>query len=226
MLGDLPAARKALETFVRGSANHPNLETAWTYLGDVCLGLHDLATARTAYQKSIHDFPKGQLADRARYGLGRTLAGLGETDKAVAILTELAGGGGSDWIDRAWFQIGQDPERRWPPCRGGPVAGGPGARGPAQSDAGRGKAGAPQSLARIGRAAEAETLLESLAAQAAQPIAQQAALALATIQLERARPDAALATLDRALERFPQSALAARALVPIGRGTSEAEPAS
>ncbi len=107
MLGDLPAARKALETFVRGSSNHPNLETAWTYLGDVCLGLDDLVAARMAYEKAIHDFPKGQLADRARYGLGRTLAGLGETDKALAILTELAGGGGSDWIDRAWFQIGK-----------------------------------------------------------------------------------------------------------------------
>ena len=208
MLGDLPAARKALETFVRGSSSHPNLETAWTYLGDVCLGLDDLAAARTAYQKAIHDFPKGQLADRARYGLGRTLAGLGETDKALAILTELAGGGGSDWIDRAWFQIGKIQSgagRHAEAVRSLEALERAVPRSPMRDEARLVRA---ESLAQIDRAAEAETLLEPLAAQAAQPIAQQSALALATIQLERARPDAALATLDRALERFPQSALA------------------
>ena len=80
MLGDLPAARKALETFVQGAPKHPNLETAWTYLGDVRLGLEDLPAARTAYERSLADFPRGQLADRSRYGLGRTLADLGEID--------------------------------------------------------------------------------------------------------------------------------------------------
>ena len=78
MLGDLAAARKALEVFVQGTAKHPNLETAWTYLGDVRLGLEDLPAARAAYERSLADFPRGQLADRSRYGLGRTLAELGE----------------------------------------------------------------------------------------------------------------------------------------------------
>jgi TolA-binding protein len=208
MLGDLPAARKALETFVRTSSNHPNLETAWTYLGDVCLGLDDLAAARTAYQEAIHDFPKGQLVDRARYGLGRTLAGLGETNKAVAILTELAGGGGSDWIDRAWFQISKIQSgagRHAEAVRSLETMERAVPRSPMRDEARMARA---ESLACIDRAAEAVTLLEPLAAQAAQPIAQQSVLALATIQLERARPDAALATLDRALERFPRSALA------------------
>jgi TolA-binding protein len=208
MLGDLPAARKTLETFVRGSSSHPNLETAWTYLGDVCLGLDDLAAARTAYQKAIHDFPQGQLADRARYGLGRALAGLGETDKALAILTELAGAGGSDWIDRAWFQIGKIQSgagRHAEAVRSLEALERAVPRSPMRDEARLSRA---ESLVRIDRAAEAATLLEPLAAQAAQPIAQQAALALATIQLERARPDAALATLDGSLERFPQSALA------------------
>src|SRR5208337_3436121 len=107
MLGDLPAARKALETFVQGAPKHPNLETAWTYLGDVRLGLEDLPAARTAYERSLADFPRGQLADRSRYGLGRTLADLGEIDRAIKVLSELAGQGSSDWIDRALLQLGK-----------------------------------------------------------------------------------------------------------------------
>ena len=76
ILGDLPEARKWLESFLADAAKHPNQETAWTYLGDVRFGLDDLPAARTAYERSLADFPRGQLADRSRYGLGRTLAGL------------------------------------------------------------------------------------------------------------------------------------------------------
>src|SRR5262249_14253956 len=106
MLGDLGQARQALEVFVKGPSNHPNLETAWTYLGDVCLGLEDLSAARTAYERSLSDFPQGHSADRARLGLGRTLANLGDTDAALKVLNELARKGSSDWVDRAWLQVG------------------------------------------------------------------------------------------------------------------------
>ena len=51
MLGDLPAARKALETFVDGP-RHNHLETAWAYLGEACYGLKDLAAAKAAYEVS------------------------------------------------------------------------------------------------------------------------------------------------------------------------------
>ena len=107
MLGDLGDARKALETFVQAPEKHPNLETAWTYLGDVCFGLDDLKAAKHAYERSLADFPHGQLADRSRFGLGRTLGGLGEIDPAVKVLSELASDGSSDWLDRAWLQIGK-----------------------------------------------------------------------------------------------------------------------
>ena len=107
MLGDLTEARQALETFVAGNGRHPNLETAWTYLGDVRFGTDDLKGARAAYERSLADFPHGQLADRSRYGLGRSLAGLGDSDSAIKVLSELARNGSSDWVERAWFQIGR-----------------------------------------------------------------------------------------------------------------------
>jgi cellulose synthase operon protein C len=207
MLGDLPRARKALETFVKGPSSHPNLETAWTYLGDVCLGLEDQVAARSAYERSLADFPRGQLADRARYGLGRTLAGLGEADSAVKILSELARGGGSDWVDRAWLQVGkiqistgrhaaaveslEELERAAP-------------RSALRPEARLQRAAA---LTRLDRSTEAERLLVPLIDEAAPSVAPQAALALATIQLEHAKPDKALTTLNDALERFPQSPL-------------------
>jgi TolA-binding protein len=207
MLGDLPGARKALETFVQGAGNHPNRETAWTYLGDVCLGLDDLAAARTAYEKAIHDFPKGQLADRSRYGLGRTLAGLGEADSALKILTELAKGGGSDWVDRAWLQIGKiqvSSGRHAAAVQSLEALERSSPRSALVTEARLERATA---LARLNRSTEAEELLKPLVAQAAQPVAPQAALALATIQLEHAKPDAALATLNDALDRFAESPL-------------------
>ena len=74
MLGDWPAARQALETFTAGNPEHRYLETAWPYLGDICFRLGDLAQARRAYERSLELHPKGRLANRARFGLGRTLA--------------------------------------------------------------------------------------------------------------------------------------------------------
>ena len=79
LLGDLPAARAALEAFTSAGSKHPSLESAWTYLGDTCFGLEDLRRARTAYERSIAAYPEGRTADRARYGLARTLAVSGES---------------------------------------------------------------------------------------------------------------------------------------------------
>ena len=42
-----------------------------------------LSHARAAYERSILAYPQGRLVDRASYGLGRTLAELGERDRAV-----------------------------------------------------------------------------------------------------------------------------------------------
>ena len=79
---------------------------ALTYLGDTCFGLQDFPPARTAYQRSLAVYPNGRLADRAKYGLARTLAALGERDKALSLMQELAKAAKPEWVDRAWLQIG------------------------------------------------------------------------------------------------------------------------
>ena len=48
-----------------------------------------------------------RLADRARFGLGRTLALQGETEASLAAFRALVERGGPEWTDRAWLQIGQ-----------------------------------------------------------------------------------------------------------------------
>jgi len=208
MLGDLPAARKALETFVQGAPKHPNLETAWTYLGDVRLGLEDLPAARTAYERSLADFPRGQLADRSRYGLGRTLADLGEIDRAIKVLSELAGQGNSDWIDRALLQLGKTQ------LSGGRYAAAVESLetldrvAPRSGLKAEGHLVRAEALARLDRTAEAEKLLKPLVNEGAETLAPRAALALATLELEHGHADLALSTMDEAAMHFPQSPLA------------------
>ena len=76
MLGDLPAARKAFETFTNAYPDHKHADTAWPYLGDVCLRTGDLPAARKAYEHSLNAHPEGRLADRAvRPGAVAALAG-------------------------------------------------------------------------------------------------------------------------------------------------------
>lgn len=202
MLGDLPAARRALETFTAKVREHRYLETAWPYLGEVCLRMHDLPRARQAYERALELHPKGRLADRARFGLGKALALQGEADEAVKVLAELAERGGGDWADRAWLQIGQAEagagrfdkaveafkalERVAP-------------KSPLVAEARLGQADA---LIRLDRRDEAEALLRALVADAPQNLGAQAAFALGTSQLEGGRPADALAFLDDASKRF------------------------
>jgi TolA-binding protein len=207
LLGDLRAAQKALETFTAGGPGHRYLESAWPYLGDVCLRLDELPKARHAYEQALALQAKGPLADRARFGLGRTLALQKEPEPALKVLSELVERGGGDWADKAWVQIGQ-----------------------VQAGAGRDDKSveafetlervAPQSplipearlnraeaLIRLDRRDQAEGLLRGLLAEAPQNLAARAALVLGTSQLGRGRADEALATLDEARGRFPRSPL-------------------
>ena len=207
MLGDLPAAREALERVTADPAPHANLETAWTYLGDVRLGLDDPGAARTAYETSLKLFPKGRLADRARYGLGRSLAALGETDAAISVLEELVDGGAADWLDKGLLQIGK-------------IEMGAGRFEEAEEAFARLAKAAPQSalaaearlrrgeaLARLNRPDDAADLLRPLASDPSQPLATEAALGLAGVDLRRERYEEALKILDAALERGGDSPL-------------------
>ena len=106
LLGDLTAARRSLEEFSAATSDHPGLEVALTYLGDACFGLQDFSHARAAYQRSLAAYPAGRLAERAKYGLGRTLAASGERDQALTVMQELTKQANPEWVDRAWLQIG------------------------------------------------------------------------------------------------------------------------
>jgi cellulose synthase operon protein C len=207
LLGDLRAARKALETFTAGEPGHRHLDSAWPYLGDVCLLLGELPEARHAYEQALALQTEGPLADRARFGLGRTLALQKEPEPALKVLSELAEQGGRDWADRAWVQIGQvqagsgrydkaveafETVERVAP------------QSPLVSEARLNRA---EALIRLDRRDEAEGLLRGLLADAPQNLAAQAALVLGTSQLERGQAAEALATLDDARKRFPKSPL-------------------
>jgi TolA-binding protein len=204
LLGDLPAAREALEKFTSAGSQHPSLESAWTYLGDTCFGLEDMPRAKAAYERSIAAHPQGRTADRARYGLARTLAVSGERDKALAMLEALAKKGVPDWVDRCWLQIGliQESAGRLPEAI---------AAYQSLERVAPGSALAPEAqlhravaLVRLGRKAEAEGLLRVLATNGTESTGPPAALELATIQLESQHPDAAFSTLEGALKRYPE----------------------
>ena len=212
MLGDLTAARQAFEAFTSKYPHHKHLDTAWPYLGDVCLRSGDLARARQAYEQALGAQPEGRLADRARFGLGRVLAAQGETDKALAAFSALAEKGGRDWADRAWFQIGQVQAQTRHFDRAEvafakveQVA----ANSPLVAEARLNRA---ESLGKLGRRPEAETILKALVADAPQNLAAQAAFALGSARLEGGDAAGAMSTLDDAATRFATTPMAAALL--------------
>lgn len=229
MLGDLPAARRALEQFTATASaapgGHRNLETAWPYLGEVCLRMHDLPRARQAYEQSLKLHPKGRLADRARFGLGRTLALQGKADEAVALLTELAEHGGGDWTDRAWLQIGEaevEAGRLAEAVKAFETLERVAPRSPLVFE---GKLNRAEALVKLDRRDEAETLLRALLAEAPPNLAAQAAFSLGSAQLGWGKPAEALETLDQASRRFADTAMApalvfrsAEAAQKLGKG--------
>ncbi len=207
LLGDMAAARQSLEAFTAATTDHPGLEMALTYLGDTCFGLQDFAPARVAYERSIAAYPKGRLAERARYGLGRALAALGERAQAISVMRELTQQPQPEWVDRAWLQIGlirksagQFAEALEALTTLERVA--PGS--PLRPEARLQRA---LVLIRLDRTAEAEPILRTLASDAANPAGARAALELATIELERNEPGVARTMLESAMKLFPESPL-------------------
>jgi TolA-binding protein len=207
LTGDLPAARRALEAFTADKAAHPALETAWTYLGDVCFALNDMPAARAAYEQSLADHPRGRLAARARYGLARTLAVSGDRDRALRLLRELVRQGGPEWVDRAWLQIGSIELAAGRPTEAVEALTSVERAVPDSPLKGEARLRRARALDRLGRADEAARLLRELAADPTNPLAPQASLEVATIELEHGRPTAALAAADMVLKRGIRSPL-------------------
>jgi cellulose synthase operon protein C len=201
LLGDLAAARTALEKFVADNPGHRHEETGWSHLADVCLRLDDRKRAREAYEKVLSK-PDGRLANRARLGLGRTLAIQGASSEAVKVLSQLAETGGAEWSDKARFEIGK-------------VELGAGRLEQAAAAFDSVETGTPKSplvpearlrraetLGRLGRHDEAEALLRPLVDGPTPTIAAQAADALGASLLARSKPADAFAALDAAANRF------------------------
>jgi TolA-binding protein len=205
LLGDLPKACRELETYTAAANGHPGLEMAWTYLGDVHSGLNDPARAKAAYEKSIASYPKGRMADRARFGLGRALSEVANRDQALELFQKLARQGSAEWTDRAWLQIGLIRQSAGEFAEAAEALATLEQAAPQSTLRSEARFVRAKCLLRLGRAQDAEALLRPLAADPNQPFAPRAALELATFDLDRSRPDAALATLDDALKRFPKS---------------------
>ena len=122
LLGDLPKARRELETYTAAADGHAGLEMAWTYLGDVYSGLNDPRRAKAAYEKSISAYPDGRMADRARFGLGQAVSELGDREQALQLFQKLTRQSGTEWVDRAWLQIrisSSSPSKYSPPLYSG-----------------------------------------------------------------------------------------------------------
>lgn len=208
MLGDLPAAQHAMETYTEKYPKHRFNETAWPYLADVCLRLGDLPKARRAYEKALADFPKGRLVDRAKLGLGRTLAQQGETEAALKVLDDLTRTGGVDWATKAWFHIGQVRSTAGEYAQAVEAYDTLAKTAPQSPLLPEARLRRAEALLKLDRAAEAETALRGLiAADVSRNLGAQAAFALGTAQLERGQAAEALATLDDALKRFENTPL-------------------
>jgi TolA-binding protein len=205
VLGDLPAAREALETFTKSTTSHPALEMAWTYLGDAYFGQSEMTRARRAYEQSLTLFPKGRLADRARYGLGRSLAELGEMDAAIIRLRALAAEGQPDWSDRAGLELGTILSNDGKFAEALIAFEGVERNAPASALVPEARFQRARLLARLNRTAEAVAGLQQLAGDKEQEIATRAALELATIELERNHADLALNAIETAIRRFPKA---------------------
>ncbi len=207
LLGDLAAARRSLEEFSTATSNHPGLDVALTYLGDACFGLQDFSPARAAYQRSLAAYPAGRLAERAKYGLGRTLAATGERDQALTVMQELIKRANPEWVDRAWLQIGLIRKSAGQFAEAALAFTTLERAAPRSTLLPEAQLQRALVLKRLERTAEAERLLRPLAAEGPVPQGARAVLELATIELERNQLDGATATLESGLKRFPDSPL-------------------
>ena len=209
VLGDLPAARQALEGYVgAGAGDRRYLQVAWSHLGDVDFRLDDLPAARKAYENALAGDPQGSLAGRARLGLGRVLAAQADAETALRVLRELAEKGGPEWSDKARLEIAKIEAGlgRWREAADALEAlekATP--RSPLVAEA---RVERAEALGKLDRAEEAEALLRLVADDPAQPLAAQAADAIGSSQLARGKPAEALATYDQAVARLASSPMA------------------
>ena len=206
VLGDLPAARQALEGYVgTDGGDRRYLQAAWSHLGDVDSRLNDLPAARKAYESALAGNPRGSLANRARLGLGRVLAAQDELEPALRVLRELAGQGGPEWSDKAWLEVGRIEADlgRWREAADALES--LEKATPRSALVAEARIERAEALGKLGRPEEAEAVLRLVADDPAQPLAARASDALGSSQLARGKAADALATFDLAASRLATS---------------------
>ncbi len=212
LMGDFAAARTALDSYLSRYPDHVHRDSAWPLLGDSCVKLGDLPAAKEAYMKALETGPKGRLANRTRYYLGRTLGSLGQAEEAVKLLAILASADDAEWSGKARLLSGQillsagkaaeaaeafaEIERTKPPG----VA-------PAEARLRRAEA-----LIAANRRDEAEALLAPMAAEGSRSVAPPAAFSLGGSKVDRGRWSEAVSICDDAIRRVPDSPWAPRLL--------------
>lgn len=223
LLGDLPAAKASLEKYLADHPGHRHEEAAWSHLGDVSLRLKDLPRARQAYEKVLSK-PGGRLANRARLGLGQTLAAQGDADAAVKALEELVAGGGPEWADRARYEIGRVELAAGRFDRAASAFEALEGAAPKSPLATEAKLRRAEALGKLDRREEAEAILRPLVEGSNPNVAAQAADALGGSLLARGKAADALAALDDASAKFAATSLgpllrfhAAEAAQALGR---------
>lgn len=208
LLGDLKVAKQSLEDFTRRTPKHRFTQAAWVNLGEVDykLGEHDKAC--DAYRKALEIEAKGRLADRSRFGLGLALAAIDRSKEAIQVLGELAEQGGIEWRDRAWNEIGRLH------VRAGKDAEAVAAFESVERAAPKSRLIAVEridralALSRLGKNAEAETLIKPLVQDGSRNIAARAWNALGLVQRGAGKNDEAFQTFDQAAKSFADSPIA------------------
>ena len=120
---------------------------------------------------------------------------------------DLAQQGASEWVDRAWLQIGSIQQKAGRFAEVVEAMEALERAAPASTLKQEAWLRRAQALARLGRGEEAEALLKRLVGDPAAPLSAHAALELATIELERNQPGEALAILETATQNSPRSPL-------------------
>lgn len=106
LLDDLPTARTELEAYLKEHPQDRFADRAWPYLGDVFLREGNAEQALRAFDVAVKDYPKGSLAEDARFGRARALQSLKKFDDALAQFEEIAKDREGTRAAEALFQIG------------------------------------------------------------------------------------------------------------------------
>lgn len=105
-LGKLEEAVTGFESFTAKHSKDPLNEMAWAYLGDAQRRLQQYEKAAASLKKSLDLFPKGRMADEARFGLAQSTEKLGNIPEAITLYRDVARDKTSQRADSAQLQIG------------------------------------------------------------------------------------------------------------------------